>query len=202
MRDIISSSAENKIKILKGMVKTMENYEKVEKLRERANVTYEEAKQALEECNWDILDAIILLEKSGKAKAPQQESVFTQKESKNINIEVDEEKKSSIGDTFKRFGNWIMEIIEKGNNNSFCVIKETKEIFKVPVTVLVLFLFFAFWVVVPLLIVGLFFNMRYQFVGPNMHSVDIDINKAMDAAADATDNIKAEFNNAVSKEEK
>ena len=71
-----------------------------------------------------------------------------------------------------------------------------------PVTVLVLFLFFAFWVVVPLLIVGLFFNMRYQFVGPNMHSVDIDINKAMDAAADATDNIKAEFNNAVSKEEK
>ena len=32
----------------------MDNFEKVEKLKERANVTYEEAKQALEACDWDI----------------------------------------------------------------------------------------------------------------------------------------------------
>lgn len=40
----------------------MDNFEKVEKLREKANVSYEEAKQALENCNWDILDAMIYLE--------------------------------------------------------------------------------------------------------------------------------------------
>ena len=34
----------------------MDNFEKVEKLREHANVTYEEAKEALENSNWDILD--------------------------------------------------------------------------------------------------------------------------------------------------
>ncbi|MDY5103377.1 MAG: UBA/TS-N domain protein, partial [Agathobacter sp.] len=41
----------------------MDNFEKVEKLKERANVTYEEAKQALEACDWDILEAMIYLEK-------------------------------------------------------------------------------------------------------------------------------------------
>ena len=70
-----------------------------------------------------------------------------------------------------------------------------------PITLLVVFLIFAFWVIVPLLVIGLFFNMRYQFAGPDIRSVDIDINKAMDSAAEAAENIKNEFNNAASKEE-
>ena len=45
----------------------MDQFEKVEKLKERANVTYEEAKQALEASGWDVLEAMIYLEKQGKA---------------------------------------------------------------------------------------------------------------------------------------
>ena len=37
----------------------MEQLEKVEKLRERADVSYEEAKEALEDCDWDLLDAMV-----------------------------------------------------------------------------------------------------------------------------------------------
>ena len=48
----------------------MNHLEKVEKLRQRADVSYEEAKEALESCDWDILDALILLESQGKVKAP------------------------------------------------------------------------------------------------------------------------------------
>ena len=40
--------------------------EQVEKLQKRANVSYEEAKEALEECDGDILEALIRLEKDGK----------------------------------------------------------------------------------------------------------------------------------------
>lgn len=40
----------------------MDNFEKLEKLREHANISYEETKQALENSNWDILDAMIYLE--------------------------------------------------------------------------------------------------------------------------------------------
>lgn len=180
----------------------MENFEKVEKLRERANVTYEEAKEALENSNWDILDAMIYLEKQGKTPSPEQSSYSTQNQKTSVEYEKEAEEKSSFKDTMKRFGQWCLKILEKGNTNSFCVEKGGKEIFRVPVTLLVVLLLFAFWIVLPLLIVGLFFNMRYHFVGPDMHAVDFDINKAMDGVAQTAENIKNEFNDAVSKEEK
>ena len=40
----------------------MEQLEKVEKLRQRANVSYEEAKEALEASDWDLLDAMVYLD--------------------------------------------------------------------------------------------------------------------------------------------
>lgn len=178
----------------------MDNFEKVEKLREHANVSYEEAKQALEYSNWDILDAMIYLEQNGKVNGPDNASYTTQAQKVKIEVE-DKEGKCSFTDTLKRFGNWCVKWIEKGNNNSFCVERDNREIFRVPVTLLIVLLICAFWVVVPLLVVGLFFNMRYHFAGPDIRSVDIDINKAMDGAAEAAENIKNEFNSAVSKEE-
>lgn len=180
----------------------MDNFEKVEKLRERANVSYEEAKQALENSNWDILDAMIYLEQSGRVRGPEQSSYTTQAEKSKIDIDDEKECKSSFSDNMRRFGNWLSDMFDKGNKNSFCVEKDNREIFRMPITLLVVLLIFAFWVVVPLLIVGLFFNMRYQFVGPDIRVVDIDLNKAMDGAAEAAENIKNEFNNAASKEEK
>ncbi len=70
-----------------------------------------------------------------------------------------------------------------------------------PITLLVVLLFFSFWVIVPLLVVGLFVNMRYQFTGPDVRSVDIDLNKAMDSAAEAAESIKSEFGGAAKDEE-
>ena len=56
----------------------MDNLEKVEKLREKTGVSYEEAKAALEATNYDVLDAIIYLEKNGKVKAPEVTSYTTE----------------------------------------------------------------------------------------------------------------------------
>ena len=50
----------------------MDHYEMVEILRNKANVTYEEAKAALEASDWDMLDALVLLESEGKVNgAPE-----------------------------------------------------------------------------------------------------------------------------------
>ena len=49
----------------------MDYFEKVEKLVEKAGVTYEDAKQALDDSNGDLLDAMILLERSGKTQGPK-----------------------------------------------------------------------------------------------------------------------------------
>ena len=132
---------------------------------------------------------------------PEQASYTTQAE--KVKIELDEKEcKSTFSDNLKRFGDWCLGLIDKGNNNSFCVEREDREIFRVPITLLIVLMFFSFWVVVPLLVIGLFFDMRYHFSGPNVRSVDIDINKAMDSAADAAESIKNEFGSAAKEEEK
>ncbi|MDP4159978.1 MAG: ubiquitin, partial [Bacillota bacterium] len=48
----------------------MTTLEQVEKLCAMANISYEEAKAALDAANGDLLEAIIYLEKQGKVKAP------------------------------------------------------------------------------------------------------------------------------------
>ena len=54
----------------------MELLEKVEKIREKTGVSYEEAKAALEACGEDVLDALVYLENQGKIKKPDV-SVYT-----------------------------------------------------------------------------------------------------------------------------
>ena len=49
----------------------MERMDMVEMLREKANITYEEAKTVLDEANGDLLDAMILLERRGKVQRPE-----------------------------------------------------------------------------------------------------------------------------------
>jgi hypothetical protein len=48
----------------------MATLEQVEKLRERTNVSYDEAKAALAAANGDLLDAVIRLEKEGRLNPP------------------------------------------------------------------------------------------------------------------------------------
>lgn len=55
--------------------------EQVEKLRKRANISYDEAKKALEETNGDILQAIINLEKKNLIKPPAGGGYYSSKES-------------------------------------------------------------------------------------------------------------------------
>jgi hypothetical protein len=49
----------------------VENLEKIDIIRERMNVSYEEAKKALEARNWDVVEALILLEQ--EERGPREE---------------------------------------------------------------------------------------------------------------------------------
>ena len=66
----------------------MEMIEKVERLREKANVSYEEAKAALEQTGGDLLDAIVLLERQGKVKEPAHSTFSTEYEEQKEYIKV------------------------------------------------------------------------------------------------------------------
>lgn len=171
----------------------MDNFEKVEKLREKANVGYEEAKEALENSNWDILDAMIYLEKNGKVFRSGEESYTTNNAKHYAGVApemVDDD--NDFAEGLKNFGAWCLKWIKKGNNNFFRVTRRGQEVITLPITLLVVLLIFAFWLVLPLLVVGLFFNMRYRFEGPNVRAKDL--NDAMDGAADTVENVKNQFN--------
>ena len=47
----------------------MDKIAMVEDIRRRANLNYEQAKALLEKADWDLLDALVILEKEGKIEA-------------------------------------------------------------------------------------------------------------------------------------
>lgn len=171
----------------------MDDLEKVERLRARANVSYEEAKKALEESGGDLLEAMVYLEKQGKVKQPGQTSYSTQYEESVDFGEAAKKDKGTSGlrDTLNRFFGWCGRVIEKGNQTYFKVDREEKNVIRIPVTVFVLLAVLFFWAVLVLMVIGLFVGCRYSFEG--VGDIQINVNKAMDKAADAADKIKNDF---------
>lgn len=88
----------------------MENIEKIDMVRERMKVTYEEAKEALEAANWDVVEAIITLERDEKAR---REEIFVRG---NELVEK------------------IKEIVRKGNINRLRVKQDDQVLVEIPVT--------------------------------------------------------------------
>lgn len=173
----------------------MATIEQVEKLIEKANVTYDEAKTALEASGNDLLDALIYLERNGKVQPPPNGGYYNSKnqaEPEKESFGTSREKNTENGKTFtgivNKFFKWCGYIISKGNENSFEVRRNGKYVIAVPVTILVLFLIFAFWFIVPLVVIGLFFGYRYVFKGPDLEKTDV--NRVMGTAADAAENLK------------
>lgn len=180
----------------------MEKLEKVESLRTKAGVSYEEAKAALEANDWDVLDAMIALEKEGKVAEPKMSSYTTKSEAASDKMITAYEDKKKAEKKSSKFFEKCKELFDKANRNSLEIDKDGKMILTVPVSIFILLLIFCFWAVVPLMIVGLFFSMHYQFSGPDIRTVDVDINAAMETASKTAETIKNEFASKEKKENK
>ncbi len=173
----------------------MELLEKVEKIREKTGVTYEEAKKALEDCDGDVLDAIVYLENQGKIKEPEVK-VFTTKEKPAQSFRAEEEKdertaEEAFQSTAGKFFDWLGNLLKKSIDSKFIIRKAGGKGLELPVLGLILLLLFVFWLTVPLLIIGLFFDYRYSFRGPIEEASGI--NSACDKASDVAEAIKKEF---------
>lgn len=168
--------------------------EQVEKLRDRANITYDEAKIALEEANGDVLEALIQLEKKGSVAPPAGGGYYSSEKSNAENKEATlgkEGKKYSNPNQdgpFRRFFKFCREVIRRGNINSFEAIKDGEVKLTVSITILVILILIFFWVTVPLLVMGLFFGFRYVFKGPDFGKDAV--NNAMNMAADTAEKVK------------
>ena len=173
----------------------MERIEMIEQLKNKAMVTYEEAKEALEKCNWDLLNAIIYLERKGKVNnsgSTDLVKLSKESDSKDENKEESKKEKSSgFGALLGRFFKFIEKAIKKGNKNYFEIKKDNEEPIRVSLTISTILLLIAFWPVAILLLVGLFLGYKYSLSGPDIKSDTV--NNVFEKASTSAKDIKKDF---------
>ena len=148
----------------------MDKLNLIEKLREKTGITYEDAKSVLEINNWDILDAILDLEKEGKVKGPSVSIFYTNEykesyEEENTESNFEEVKKDNnykSNSTFEGIFEAICKFIDTCNN-IFIEMKGKNNFFlKFPLTVVIVLLIFGFWLLIPLIVIGLFLDIEFS----------------------------------------
>ena len=172
----------------------MERDEMIKKLMEKAHVTYEEAQEVLERCNWDLLDSIIYLERSGKVENNDTTTIIEVKEEdqkKDNNTKKNHESYGGIGEVIGRIFKGLGKIIAKGNKNYFEVKKDNEKPIRISLTISILLLLFLMPPTVIILIIGLFCGYKYSIGGPNMKCDGV--NDVFEKVSESADTIKKDF---------
>ena len=171
----------------------MDKLEMIEKLRERADISYEEAKDILDRAQGDLLEAIVLLEKEGKMRQPQaeaaqeaaaQETAETKAASDAVvpaQAQPKEKKPSAFGKAVRNFIDFLTQ-------TSFHVTRKGSEIFAMPSLVFAALLFFFWEPILPIMVIALFFDVRYHFSGQKNTDAANDI---LDKAGSFVDGIES-----------
>ena len=172
--------------------------EMAERLKEKVNVTYAQAKEALEYSGGNMLDALIYLEEKGAI--PREEGAYYSTRSETpppppaaeplpAQIPVRQEKKKNARPSQSRRGGvkrffhtlrrWLVD-------NELEIWRKGQPITALPVLILLLLLCCVPQVTIPVLILGLFLGFRYRFSGPDLERDDLNsvIGSVADTAAD------------------
>jgi len=140
------------------------NVELIDELRKRANVSYEEAKDALEKCNGDLVEALIYLEKQSKVKNNEDTGFFAA----------------------------IKKLIKKGNATKFIIRKKEDVILSLPATIVVIVTVVAPYVTLGALILALITGHRFKFKGKD--GEPSKVNETLDKISNVVDDAKKKFN--------
>jgi hypothetical protein len=138
--------------------------EKIDELRIRTNASYEAAKDALEMCNDDILEALVYLERHNM-----------------VSPNAASESKESFCDKVKK-------LIRKGNNTKFVIYKKEATIISIPVTLAVVITAIAPHLTAIALLVALLTGHRIRFEGKDVHCKKV--NDVMNKVSDSVDSAR------------
>ncbi len=161
----------------------MDHFEMVEKLSQKAGVTFEEAKAALENSDWDMLDALVALEAAGKVKSNADTAAYST-QPQPVKQPQHQSGRQEFVSGLQKLWNFICLLFKKGNANFFSIYRHQDEVVTMPVTVLLLLVILGWPLSMILLVIGLFCGLRYKFSGPDLGDQN-GLNKAMDSAANA-----------------
>lgn len=148
--------------------------ETIEILRERANVSYEEARAALEKCDGNIVEALIYLEKQDRLKPPPQ-------------------------DAGSQTGFWatLNKYLRTGNETKFVVSKDGRTVLDLSLTIVIL----VTLILPPLTLIGLlaaiFTDHKIRMEKPGTR--DMPINKTFDDISSAATKVTEQIKDAINK---
>lgn len=155
--------------------------EQIEMLRERARVTYAEAKEVLEKCNGDILEALIMLEGQAKVRAPKAEFHET-----------------GAYKTSKGILSSVKKLIKKGNETKFVISNWERTVIDMPVTLLVIITAVMPPLAVAGILVALLTKHKISFIKPNGEGMNI--NKTFDKISTCVDSVSSQVKEAINEE--
>lgn len=137
----------------------MEHMDMIDKLKEKAGITREEAADALTRANWDMLEALVILEREGVI-APLTSSVVTSSGTPNgYGYRDPGVRGSAPGESL---GDKIKNLARNSLIYSFMVRREGKVIISLPVLLFIIILLAAFRITAAALLIGLFCGCRYN----------------------------------------
>ena len=203
--------------------------EQVEALRARADVSYEEARAALEGSGGDLLDALIALERAGKLRSGGARGAFftTRPGGEDapppppggpaaepgggerprflglaLTVGQGRKKRARAEGEASGFAARLRELLLAAADllrhctvNQFEVWRNGERMTSLPVLILILLVVLAYWISLPLLVIGLLFGCRYRFSGPDLddNRVGETVNRVSDSVRDAVGRVRDEF---------
>lgn len=147
--------------------------EKIDILRSRVNISYEEAKAVLEKTNGDLVEALIQFEKENKTKP-----------------EATAKKSSDITNNVTSF---VKDVINKGNNTRLIIKKADKDILNLSMTVSVVASIFAPYI--PIVGLPLAIITKHKIRIEKSNGEDVNINKVIDKVSDTVNSIVSQPEN-------
>ena len=186
----------------------MDILEKVEILREKANISYEEAKNVLEAANGDLLDAMVILERQSKIRKPETEIAVSPEEAEGgesreaagtekasgASADMGREKKASWQTEAgaRKVRRTVKKIADVLRNNSFHITRRDETLFTMPAWAFALILLFTWKWMIPVMLISLFFQVRYSFEGKDDMTTANDF---MDKVGRMAEEVADEFKN-------
>lgn len=160
--------------------------EQVERLREKAAVSYGQAKAALEYSGGNLLDALIYLEERGVIPRPEDTYYSTKGEAPPPPAQDLPLPAEPAGSRKKRRQDGLRRLLRRLRvlllDNELEIWHREQPITAIPMLLLIVILIFFFWIALPLMLLGLFFGFRYQVTGPDLE--DDALNGVMGSVAD------------------
>ncbi len=143
----------------------MEHIEMVERLHEKANISYTDAKDALERSGWDMLEALVLLEREGKIDplTASTSSADGDTAYETVTATASKSKKDNgFHEAMNKAGETLKRLFDDSLTTDFVVKRQGKEVFRLQVLIALILCLCLWEPILIALVVGLICDCRYS----------------------------------------